>query len=117
MATLARSSGSDGELALHTAFEDGTFVIALYGEMDLANADDVEHSRAEASDTTQIVLDLSGLRFIDVTGIQLLIAADARSRSDGFRLTLLRGSAPVQRLLEICGVANHILHQLTSIRQ
>ncbi len=50
------------------------------------------------------MLDLSGLTFLDSTGVHLLVRAAARSRADSDRLTLLRGSPAVQRLLEICGV-------------
>ena len=113
LAHEARPAGVGGEddvLAIRTAFEDGTFVIALYGEVDLANADEVERAllRAEASDATEIVLDLSGLHFIDSTGIRLLVVAHARSRADSNRLSLLRGDDPVQRALDFCGLADDL---------
>ncbi len=51
-----------------------------------------------------IVVDLSGLTFMDSTGIRVLIMANARSRDDGNRLALLRGPAAVQRVFELSGV-------------
>lgn len=51
-----------------------------------------------------IVVDLSGLTFISSTGVHLLVDGEVRSRADSRRLTLLRGSPALQRVLEICGV-------------
>ena len=62
----------------------------------------------EATDAKPIVLDLSGLDFIDSTGVQLVIMADARSRADSNRLSLLRPSHGVFRVFVICGVADRL---------
>jgi anti-sigma B factor antagonist len=93
---LSITSGRDGDV--HT--------IALSGELDLANAPEVERqlTGAEAADATSIVLDLSGLTFIDSTGIRMIVSADARSRANSHRLTLLRGSPAVQRVFVISGI-------------
>lgn len=103
-------SGAADELVIRTAFSDGTFVIALYGEIDMANADEVDGAllRAESTGATEIVLDLSGLRFIDSMGLHLLVRADARSRANGRRLALLRGTGPVQRAVELSGLADKL---------
>lgn len=67
--------------------------ISVQGELDLANADELERElvRVEGTDVLSIVLDLSALTFIDSTGLRPLIGAHARSRADANRLTLLRG--------------------------
>ncbi|MEA2194497.1 MAG: anti-sigma factor antagonist [Solirubrobacteraceae bacterium] len=74
--------------------------------MDLSNAGEVEREllNAEATDARTILVDLSGLGFMDSTGIRLLIAADARSRADGDRLRLTRPPAQVLRVLCIAGI-------------
>lgn len=96
-----------GQLAMSSEREGDIHTIALTGELDLANAPRVEDelTRVEASNAVAIIVDLSGLTFIDSTGIRLLVSAQARSRSDAGRLTLLRGQAPVQRVFELSGVA------------
>jgi anti-sigma B factor antagonist len=96
LGVLTISSERDGDL--HT--------VELEGELDLATAPDVEQEleRVEATDAAAIILDLSGLTFIDSTGIRLVLAAARRSRADSNRLTLLRGTAAVQRAFEISGV-------------
>ncbi len=90
------SSERDGDV--HT--------ISLFGELDLATADDVsaEIQRVEDTDARSIVVDLAGLTFMDSTGIRLLWRAHERSRADSCRLTLLRGCAAVQRVLQLTGL-------------
>ena len=80
--------------------------VSLHGELDLSTVEEVRRHllRAEASNASDIVVDLSALHFIDSTGIHLLHEAHRRSQADGDRLRLLRGPAEVQRALEICGL-------------
>jgi anti-sigma B factor antagonist len=81
-------------------------VIALAGELDLAHAGELEQElkRIEQTDAASITLDLSKLSFIDSTGVRILLLAEARSRADSYRLTLVRAPASVQRVFVICGV-------------
>jgi anti-sigma B factor antagonist len=97
-----------GELGVTSKRDGDVHVIAVRGELDLANGDELQREllRVEATDARSIVVDLSGLRFMDSTGIRVLLSADARSRADSDRLTLLRGPAAVQRVLEITGVVD-----------
>jgi anti-sigma B factor antagonist len=80
--------------------------LSVHGELDLATADELERElvRVEGTDALSIVLNLSALTFIDFTGVRLLISAQARSRADSNRLTLLRGPSSVQRVFELTGV-------------
>jgi anti-sigma B factor antagonist len=95
-----------GELTIRSERDGDVHTMALTGELDLATADAVqaELERIEASDATSIVLDLKGLTFMDSTGVRLLVSAHARSRADTGRLSLLRGPAAVQRVMELSGV-------------
>ncbi|MDX6720047.1 MAG: anti-sigma factor antagonist [Solirubrobacteraceae bacterium] len=95
-----------GELSLSSEREGDVHTIGLFGELDLATADRLarELERVEATDARSIVLDLSGLTFMDSSGVRLVLSASARSRADANRLTMLRGGAVVQRVLELCGV-------------
>jgi anti-sigma B factor antagonist len=95
-----------GELTIVSAREGDIHVISLTGELDLATADELEQelARVEATDVLSIVLDLSGLRFMDSTGVRLILGADARSRANSNRLTLLPGPPAVQRVFELTGV-------------
>ncbi|MEA2153929.1 MAG: hypothetical protein QOE11_69 [Solirubrobacteraceae bacterium] len=97
-----------GQLAVRSEREGGAHCIRVFGELDLATVGAVEEElgRAEAGDAESIVLDLSGLRFMDSTGVRLVVTAAARSRSAGDRLSLVRGPAAVQRVFELSGVAD-----------
>lgn len=97
-----------GQLAVCSERDGVLHTISVQGELDLANADVLEHEliRVEGTDALSIVVDLSALTFIDSTGVRLLISAHARSRADSNRLTLLRGPSSVQRVFELTGVLN-----------
>jgi len=95
-----------GELSMSSEREGDVHSICLFGELDLATGEAVEREleRVEATDTAAIIVDLSGLEFMDSSGVRLMLIANARSRADANRLTLLRGPAAVQRVLELSGV-------------
>ncbi len=78
-------------------------VIAPVGDLDLSSAAtlDAEVRAAEGTDVDRIVVDLSGVTFMDSTGLRLLLQAEARSRADSSRLRLVRGSRRVQRVFEL----------------
>ena len=91
-----------GQLTLRSERDGALHTISMQGEL----ADDLEREliRVEGSDALSIVIDLTGLQFIDSTGVRLLLSAHARSRADSNRLTLLRGPKPVQRVFELTGI-------------
>jgi anti-sigma B factor antagonist len=99
-----------GTLTLRSQRDGGTHTISPSGELDLATAPGLEAEllRVEATDAETIVLDLSGLDFIDSTGIRLVVMADARSRADSDRLSLVRPSDGVFRVFVICGMADRL---------
>jgi anti-sigma B factor antagonist len=95
------------QLSMTSEREGDIQMLGLTGEIDLANAGDVEAElrRIEATDVEVILVDLSGVSFIDSTGLKILIGAAARARDTG-RLLLERPSPAVLRLLHIAGVAD-----------
>jgi anti-sigma B factor antagonist len=52
----------------------------------------------------QIVLDLSGLTFMDSTGIRLILQAGEHARRHGAQLLIVRPSDAVMRVLELVGL-------------
>lgn len=97
-------------LTIRSARDGDSHYVELFGELDLACADAVarEVARVEATGVGGIVLDLSGLQFMDASGVRLLLELDARSRRDGGRLGLLRGQPPVQQVLRLTGVEDRL---------
>jgi len=95
-----------GELSMSSERKGDVHTICLSGELDLATVEavELELERVEATDVAAIVLDLSELEFMDLSGVWLMLTANARSRADSNRLQLLRGQAAVQRVLAMSGV-------------
>lgn len=85
--------------------DGGTFWIELYGELDLATAPTLVHElqAARESAADRVVIDLSGLEFMDSSGLHVLITARADAAAGGYELTLTRGSRTVQRLFAVAG--------------
>jgi anti-sigma B factor antagonist len=85
-------------------------VIALSGELDPHTAPllqgTIDQLLAEGS--TDLVLDLSGLGFVDSSGLRVLISAQSLLADQGGTLTLHAPSETVRRLLEITGLIDHI---------
>jgi anti-sigma B factor antagonist len=96
-----------GALTMSSDREGDVHSICLYGELDLANVAVVERefTRVEGTDAGTIVVDLSGLEWVDSTGVRLLLSAQARSRALPHRLALRPAPADVQRVFDICGVS------------
>jgi anti-sigma B factor antagonist len=99
-----------GQMTMLSEREGDVHTIAVAGELDVAGAGRVEQElqRVESTDVVSIVVDLSGLTFVESTGVRLLIEAQARSRADSGRLMLLRGPEDVQRVFELCGVEDRL---------
>jgi anti-sigma B factor antagonist len=99
-----------GELKIRLEDEPQAAFISLYGALDLGTAEVLDSTirSVESRTAKTIILDLSGLSFIDSTGITVLIRAATRSPSDINGLALLRGPEPVQRLFKLTGLEEHL---------
>ena len=75
--------------------------IGLVGELDIATARGLEQAIREVEGEPRVCLDLSGLRFIDSTGLRVLLVADAAARAAGRELTLKRGPERVHRVFRL----------------
>jgi anti-anti-sigma factor len=96
----------DGALTVHTALSGDTHLIALRGELDLANAETARAELRTALDAgdAPVLVDLRELEFIDSAGIALLVGALHRD-AEASRLRFLRSEAPaVSRVLRLTGV-------------
>ena len=60
--------------------------------------------RAEQSGAQWVVVDLTGVDYIDSTGLNGLMAAVRRAAASGHRFGVRRGSGRVAELLEMTGI-------------
>ena len=92
-----------GPLSIGSRRDGDAVIIILQGELDLASAPDLERELkdAEATSPNRVTIDLSGLGFMDSTGLQALLRARERAGSASYELTLRRGPHQVQRVFEL----------------
>ena len=85
-----------------------TALVALRGELDLVTvskvADVIDELEPQASGVRHVVLDLRGLTFIDVPALHELLRQHEFARDNRHNLAVVRGSGPIQRVLELTGV-------------
>ena len=77
-------------------------VVSVSGELDSVSASDlalVLNQRAGS-----LVLDLSGVEFMDSAGVRVLVDAYLRLQRTDDRLSIVAASRPVRRVLDICGL-------------
>jgi len=98
-------------LVIERGVQGTTSTITLVGECDLAHQ---ERFRAVVHETLAarpecVVLDLTDLRFIDSSGIQVVIELSEEAARDGIRLLVCPGARQVQRVFELCGLTSRLL--------
>jgi anti-anti-sigma factor len=78
--------------------------VRLSGELDISTAAELERVLGDLSASdgpARIVMDLRDLRFMDSTGLRLLVTADLRLRREGRELALIPGPEPVHRVFRL----------------
>ena len=85
-------------------------VLAVSGEIDLDSAPRVADAIEDALDgaALELWLDFSATRFMDSTGIHLLLETQERIRGQSRTLALICPAGPVRRVLELTGVAQQL---------
>jgi anti-sigma B factor antagonist len=97
-------------LSLETREEGQQVRIAVGGELDLSSAltFDEEIRRAEERNPATLVLDLRCLKFLDSTGLRLIMSAQARAAKRGHRFMIVEGTEAVQRIFRLAGVSRRL---------
>jgi anti-sigma B factor antagonist len=107
--TALRSLDQTPFAVAEEAGDEGARVVRLRGELDVATAPSFERVLLALRPPRQrVVLDLSELRFMDSTGLRILLKA-RRAASEGGWVLVLRSVPPnIRRLLELAGVGDAI---------
>lgn len=85
---------------------DGWWVVVASGELDVASAPDLRRAvvSAVADGARQVVIDLTGVDFIDSFGLGVVIGAVKRVRAHEGRLAVVVADGPVRRAFELTGL-------------
>ncbi|GGY46944.1 STAS domain-containing protein [Streptomyces tanashiensis] len=88
---------------IHPEQSPGTVVLTLDGELDHDTAEPLRNALGESSGAVRVVVDCSGLRFCDSTGLNVLLKARLRLLAEGGRVDLAGLQPPVDRIFEVTG--------------
>jgi anti-anti-sigma factor len=102
----SRQGGGAERLRLEVSEGPRSARMALYGEFDIASADNASRALQEllSRGLDAVVVDLSGLDFMDSTGVQFLVDGRDAALARGVKLSLVHGGDTVQRVLTVSGV-------------
>jgi anti-sigma B factor antagonist len=102
--------GVGDQLRIDVRREADRVILQLDGELDMANAPRLQGAieSADLDATHMVVLDLQQLRFIDSTGLRIILSARERCAGRGQEFAITPGSPQVQRVLSLTGVAGHL---------
>ena len=95
------------ESPITVSVQDGTATIAVFGDLDMAATFIVEpavEATLREPGLRHITLDLSGLTFIDSTGMSLIVNLHTEARATGIALAIIPAPRHVQRAFEVTGL-------------
>ena len=89
---------------------DGTVVVVLLGEHDLASRSHLRTRLVElVAKNALVVIDLSHVEFLDCSTLTTIVLAHGQALANGHRVVVELGqNIAVKRLLEIAGLLEHL---------
>jgi anti-anti-sigma factor len=96
-----------GEWSILATVDDGRSLLAVSGELDALTAEDLHRRIAEIHDG-DVELDLSGVTFIDSSGLAAVIEEHLRLQHVHRHLSVTGRSSVVQRVLDLSGVSSQL---------
>jgi len=100
-------------LTLTNRRDADAITVTVRGEIDLGNVDQLTTGIATAvrDDVTSIVVDLSGVTFMDSAGISALLAGRRTADEHGKAYRVAGASGIVREILDLMGVWAHLSDQ------
>lgn len=94
----------ESNLSVQVRDEPDATVLTVSGELDMASSPRLADAfRGLHLAPRRLIVDLSGLEFIDASGLHVLLQATERTRQAGIRLTVVNASRMVRKLLKLTG--------------
>lgn len=96
---------TSGGAGAHLVARPDRTVVCLHGEIDISTASTLEAAlvAGERTPAGAIVVDLTRVRFMDSSGLDVLLARRRRLAASGRNLVIQGASGAVLRLLELAG--------------
>lgn len=84
----------------------GAVEVVLTGELDISTFDHAQRQVEDAEQTAprMLIIDLAALRFVDSTGVRLILLADQRAKEAGRILAIRLGDGPALRVFSALGL-------------
>ncbi len=94
------------QLTIETVRGEDSVSLRVTGEIDLSTAPLLREAAlcALRHHSTTVDIDLSGVPFMDSTGLEVLLATRRRADLDGGRLRLIAPTSAVMRVIEVTGL-------------
>jgi anti-sigma B factor antagonist len=98
------------QLEIQSEHEAGTARLKLSGELDLASVGRVEQGvdEALAQGPRTLILELSGLSFVDSSGLRLFIVLTQRAASEGWKLSMTRPQEQAMTVFRVSGLVENL---------
>ena len=92
------------DVAIET--DGSSALVTLTGDLDIQVAKQAAEAveRVEVDEPELLVIDLSGLSFMDSSGMAVVAAAHARALEEGRRFVIVNPKAGVRRAFEVSGL-------------
>jgi len=104
---MVRTMEEEGHLTIQSTVDqrNRTARLSLHGELDLNGTDAVSRKLDEfaAGDVDTLLLDASGLTFLDSSGLRTLLTGREQFAAKGGQFKVVDASAAVARVLEMTG--------------
>jgi anti-sigma B factor antagonist len=96
----------DDDLTIRATRDGSTAIVTASGEIDLSNVGDLRAAVTDAcaEECDRLRLDLSGVEFIDSTGLGGLLELRSTLRARSVTLEIVAGDGPVRQAVEITGL-------------
>ncbi len=96
----------EDQLSIEVVPEDEYVTLRLAGEVDLNTAQSMREAALDAMRRhgTNLRIDLSGVTFLDSTGLEVMLATRRRASLEGGQLHLIDPTQAVMRVLEVTGI-------------
>ncbi len=104
---------ADSDLAVATQERDAqTMLVTLQGEVDAASSGALRSGvkDALAGGYKKVVLDMTGVSFIDSAGLRVLIDSQKLAENTGASVTIDQASEVVKRLLEMTALTDRFMN-------